>query len=142
MDLVASAVQVHELLNLVVGGGAAAVLLLTVPMVLGVERARFAIDWIILGVATFAGAGSIAGLVVLAGSGGPRDVLHLAYAVLVLVALPVARVLGARSGTERESTIAPGPCAAIRLRHARLAAWLIGGAVTTLAAQLRLAATG
>lgn len=135
------AYALHDRLDLAVAVGATGVIGLTIAMLLGVERARFAIDWLILALAGVVIVGSIAGAGLLAGPGGLRDVLHILYAGIVLAAIPAARVVGSRAGTgELRPAEARGRFA--RLHHGRLAAWLIGGSLATLAALLRLAATG
>jgi hypothetical protein len=141
VDLLGLAGTLHEWLDLAVAAGAAGVVALSIAMLLGVERARFAIDWLILGLVGVTLAGAVAGIVLLAGMGGPRDVLHYVYAVLVLAAVPIARVAGGRASPSDAPP--PGARWSLRsLRHRHLAAWLIGGSLTTLAALLRLAATG
>jgi hypothetical protein len=83
-----------------------------------------------------------AGLVLLAGTGGPRDGLHAVYGVVALVALPLTRILGAGPPPHDDDPRGrPAEPASTQLTRGP-ALWLVAGAAITLGALLRLAGTG
>ncbi len=100
-------VTAHHVIALLV---AAAGLVLVVVVAAGAGRARpvrFAADRTILAALALVVAGIATGLVVLLTGGGPRDPLHLLYAVVALLVLPVARFWG-RLGAHRTLALGVG----------------------------------
>ena len=88
----------HRILAALVVAGAAIVLL--VVIVAGVTRRplRFALDRAILASWVIVAAGVATGLVILATGGRPADPLHLLYAAVALLVVPVARFWRRLSG--------------------------------------------
>jgi hypothetical protein len=83
------------------------------------------VDRLILGgLLLVAAALALGPVLVLARGVGPADALHLVYAVVALLAMPLARL------------------EAMRRRSARLGWWVCAGGLVTLGALLRLWATG
>jgi hypothetical protein len=116
---------------------AAAVALLTVGATLlgalagsGVARGRAVRRWLdrlVLAVLAVVAANLLLGAAVAllaSGGKGPADLLHLVYAMVALLTLPVLRL------------------EAMRRRSARIGWWVCAGGLVTLGALLRLWATG
>lgn len=98
-------VTVHHLVALL---AAAAGLVLVVVVAIGAARrqpVRFATDRTILVALALVGVGIVSGLVMLLTGGRPNDPLHLLYALVALLVLPVARFWG---GLERHRTLVLG----------------------------------
>ncbi len=97
----------HHLIALLV---AAAGLGLAVVVALGAGRrqsGRLAADRVILAALALVAVGVVTGLVVLLTGGRPNDPLHLLYAVVALLVLPVARFWG-RLGRHRTLALGVG----------------------------------
>jgi hypothetical protein len=149
MDLVALAGQAHGALHTVSVGGAGGMLVaasaawlvtLRQRLVPGVLRAL--IEVLIVAVPGVVALSAAAGLVLLAGTGGPRDGLHAVYGVVALVALPLTRILGAGPPPHDDDPRGrPAEPASTQLTRGP-ALWLVAGAAITLGALLRLAGTG
>jgi hypothetical protein len=149
MDLVGLAAQVHEALTAIAALSAVGVLVLaSARLIVGrPDRPvglplRAVIEWLVVAVPLLVALAGVVGLILLAGTGGPRDGLHAVYAVVAIVTLPLARVLGAGPPTDMvgEPSLA-GDSPSDELTR-RLAAWLAVGALATLGALLRLTGTG
>ncbi len=113
--------------------GIAAVAAASVGALVGVgpvrgHTARLWLDRLVLAVLVLVAANVVLGgaLAILAvgGRSGPADPLHLVYAVVALIALPVLRL------------------EAMRRRSTRVGWWVSAGGLVTLGALLRLWATG
>jgi len=110
---------------------AAAAALLGALAGLGIARGRgmrLWLDRLVLGVlvvvAVDIALGAVAALLVTSGRVGPADPLHLVYALVALLVLPLVRL------------------EAMRRRAARTGWWVFAGSLVTLGALLRLWATG
>jgi hypothetical protein len=77
------------------------------------------------------GVGAATGLILPTQGPGPTDPLHALYAVAAAVAVPVARVIGARRDPPRDRATGRG-----------LARWLVAGGLITLGLLFRLSQTG
>jgi hypothetical protein len=151
MDLLALAAQAHVTLLNVALAAAAGVLLfsgvLAVALVAGRGVAPVApalLDWLVVGTIVSVAAAGILGLPLFAGTGGPRDGLHVVYGIVALLALPLARSMGAGSPPDPADEPRPASSAG-RPREeltAREAAWLAGGSIITLGVLFRLSSTG
>ena len=95
---------------------------------------RFAVDRLVLVVIGLVAANAILGLVLLGGGSRPADPLHLLYGPAALIALPLGRWLGRRSG--------PGSGGPSRPDRRRIDLWLAIAAIALLGMELRLAMTG
>jgi hypothetical protein len=84
-------VNIH--LGLAIAAGALGVLVAGLTLVGAVRRTmpRFAIDRALLAAEVAVGLAILSGAVDLAATGGPHDGLHLVYAGVALVALPIGR---------------------------------------------------
>lgn len=92
---------------------------------------RFAVDRLVLIVLAAVGVAALQGLAVLATGARPGEPLHVLYAVLALVALPVAWALGGRAAAGARSG-----------ERRRRDAWVAVSAVVMLGIELRLFLTG
>jgi hypothetical protein len=96
----------------------------------GANDHRFAVDRLVLLVATVVAVNGAIGGVILVTGGRPADPLHLLYGPAALVTAPVAWWLGGRPGRRGATS---------RLRRD---AWILVGAALLLGIELRLFATG
>ena len=95
---------------------------------------RFAVDRLVLVVIGLVAANAILGLVLVGGGSRPADPLHLLYGPAALIALPLGRRLGRRSG--------PGSGGPSSPDRRRIDLWLAVAAIALLGIELRLAMTG
>ncbi len=86
-------VEAHRLLAILVALGAGLVVILVVLGEVTHRPMRFARDRAILGVFVLVLVGAALGLVLLVTGPGPDDALHLLYAAVAVLVLPVARFL-------------------------------------------------
>ncbi len=156
MEALALVAQVHAALLLAAAAAAGAVAALAPGLWLVFRRrpgppwaARALLDWLIVAVVASVGLSAILGVLLFAGTGGPRDGLHVVYATVALVALPLARLMaagppaddvppGRRSTADQTQATSPVPGSLT----GQLVAWLVAGGVATLGALLRLSGTG
>lgn len=82
---------IHAAIALLVAISALAVLIVAAVGRIGGRDVRFALDRAILAGLGLVSAGVVVGLVILVTGGRPADPLHLLYAVVALVILPIAR---------------------------------------------------
>jgi hypothetical protein len=122
---------VHVTLAAIAGGGTVTLLLAAALAAAGRPIARTLVDALLVIVLTAIVAGAATGGVLLAVGPGPADVLHALYAGVAVVALPIARVVGAR----REPPVGRSASRAI-------GRWLVAGSLVTLGVLLRLWMTG
>lgn len=149
MNVLQLALELHRALTVLAAALATGVLVLA-PVGRLVSRPdrptptalRAAVDWLIVAVPLLAALAALLGVVLFAGTGGPRDGLHAVYAVVAIVTLPLARILGAGpppdpdGPDEAVDDMVPGELTR------RLTTWLALGALVTVGVLLRLAATG
>jgi hypothetical protein len=90
--------DVHRLIAILVAMCAGLVVLVVAAGAATHRPVRFARDRVILGAIALVALGSVIGLVLLVQDGGPHDPLHLLYAALALLVLPVARFWDRLSG--------------------------------------------
>lgn len=108
MDPLALAAQAHAALLNVAAVAAGGVLILAAALALGLfagravpQPLRALVDWLVIAAVLTVAVAAALGLPLLASTGGPRDGLHAVYGVVALLALPLARILGA--GPPRET---------------------------------------
>jgi hypothetical protein len=92
---VVSIVDVHRLIAIVAGVAAAATVAVVVVRAWLGRPGRLAVDRVILAALVVIVANVAVGLVLLATGSRPADPLHFLYAVVALLALPIARFWGA-----------------------------------------------
>jgi hypothetical protein len=97
----------------------------------GRRISRSIVDAEVVMVLVAVGVGAVSGLVLPTQGPGPTDPLHALYAVAVLVAVPVARIVGARRDPSRGIDTGRG-----------LGRWLAAGGLVTAGLLFRLAQTG
>jgi hypothetical protein len=82
---------IHLVAALMVGASAIAVVAVVITGRMAGRDVRFALDRAILAALGFVAIGIVVGLVILATGGRPTDPLHLLYAAVALLILPIAR---------------------------------------------------
>jgi hypothetical protein len=122
---------IHAILATIAAGSVAALGIAAVPAAAGRPVSRTLIDALLVIVLTATVIGAATGGVLLAIGPGPADVLHALYAGVAVVALPFARVIGARRDPPVGLSASRG-----------LGRWLVAGALVTLGVLLRLWMTG
>lgn len=83
--------QLHLVLAVLVAVGGGTVAIVVILGAATHHPVRFALDRVILGVLLLLAIAVLSGLVILVTGARPHDPLHLLYAVLALLVLPVAR---------------------------------------------------
>ncbi len=149
MDVLGLIAQFHQALTVLAALAAAGVLVLAPAGYILLRRDASpapripaALDWLVLAVPLLAAFAAVLGIVLLAGTGGPRDGLHAVYGAVAVVTLPLARIMGAGPPPGPEAEAADAARSAPAELTRQLAAWLALGALVTLGTLLRLAGTG
>jgi hypothetical protein len=101
----------------------AAIVIAAVLDATGVRSGRRVVDGLILALIVATAAAALAGPILAVGGKAPLDPMHVLYGVVAVVAVPLARLAGARSPR-------------------RANAWIITGSLVTVGVLLRLWATG
>ena len=122
---------VHVILAAIAAGGTVTLLVAAALAASGRPILRTLVDALLVIVLTAIVAGAATGGVLLAVGPGPADVLHALYAGVAVVALPIARVVGARRDPPAGRTTSRG-----------IGRWLVAGSLVTLGILLRLWMTG
>jgi hypothetical protein len=122
---------IHVILAVVAGGGTVTLLLAGAIAAAGRRIARTLVDALLVIVLTAIVAGAGTGGLLIASGPGPAEVLHTLYAGVALVALPLARIVGARRDPPAGRSTSHG-----------IGRWLVAGSLVTLGVLLRLGMTG
>ena len=117
--------ELHAWLAVATAVLAVALTVVALLLAVGVLRSRRWLDRLILALLVAVAAALLLGPVIAIGRGaGPADPLHFVYAMVALLAVPVARLVAYGRGSTRVGW------------------WVVAGGLVTLGALLRLWATG